>query len=198
MAWDRRAGNGIIIGGSETPDRRASMDPIRGPFMSTSTSGTASPALTLLQQREIEAKIVGPLIRGFAAEIGPEKALEIVRKVIVNLAHEAGADLAGRLGEASLDAFARGLDRWKEGGALEIDVLEQSSDRLDFNVTRCKYAEMYRALGLADLGGSLSCQRDFALIEGFNPEITLERTQTLMEGASHCDFRFRVVKPPEA
>jgi L-2-amino-thiazoline-4-carboxylic acid hydrolase len=159
--------------------------------MSTSASGTPSTPLTLLQQREIEAKIVGPLIRGFAAEIGTEKALEVVRKVIVNLAHEAGADLAERLGEASLEAFARGIDRWKEGGALEIDILEQSADRLDFNVTRCKYAEMYRALDLADLGGSLSCQRDFALIEGFNPDITLERTQTLMEGASHCDFRFR-------
>ena len=159
--------------------------------MSDSKNGTPSPILTLLQQREIEARVIGPLIRGFAAEVGPEKALEVVRKVIVNLAHEAGAELAGRLGEASLEAFARGLDRWKEGGALEMDLLEQSSERLAFNVTRCKYAEMYRALGLADLGGSLSCQRDFALIEGFNPDITLERTQTLMEGASHCDFRFR-------
>jgi len=162
--------------------------------MSSSTSQTPSPALTLLQRREIEAKIVGPLIRGFAAEIGSEKAIEIVRRVIVNLAHEAGANLASELGEASLAAFARGLDRWKEGGALEIDILEQSEDRLDFNVTRCKYAEMYRALGLADFGGSLSCQRDFALIDGFNPSITLQRTQTLMEGASHCDFRFRAVE----
>ena len=159
--------------------------------MSTSSSGTGLPTLILLQQREIEAKIVGPLIRGFAAEIGTEKAIEIVKKVIVNLAHEAGTDLAERLGESTLEAFARGLDRWKEGGALEIDILDQSADRLDFNVTRCQYAEMYRSLGLADLGGSLSCQRDFALIEGFNPAITLERTQTLMEGASHCDFRFR-------
>ena len=156
--------------------------------MSTKPDG---PALTLLQQREIEAKIVGPLIRGFAAEVGWEKALEIVRGVIVSLAHEAGAELGGRVGDASLEAFAKGLDRWSEGGALEIDVLEESPERLSFNVTRCKYAEMYRALGLADLGGSLSCQRDFALIEGFNPDITLERTQTLMEGASHCDFRFR-------
>jgi L-2-amino-thiazoline-4-carboxylic acid hydrolase len=163
--------------------------------MSSSMTTIGAPALTLLQQREIEAKVVGPLIRGFAAELGTEKALEIVRSVIVNLAHEAGADLAERLGEASLEAFARGIDRWKEGGALEIDILEQSADRLDFNVTRCKYAEMYRALDLADLGGSLSCQRDFALIEGFNPDITLERTQTLMEGASHCDFRFRA-RPP--
>jgi hypothetical protein len=159
--------------------------------MSASASGNPSPSLTLLQRREIEAKIVGPLIRGFAAEVGADRALEIVRAVIVNLAHEAGAELALAVGEASLEAFARGINRWTEGGALELEILDQSTDRLSFNVTRCKYAEMYRALGLADLGGSLSCQRDFALVEGFNPEISLERTQTLMEGAPYCDFRFR-------
>ncbi len=32
--------------------------------------------------------------------------------------------------------------------------------------------------------------RDEALIEGFNPEIKLHRTQTIMEGATFCDFRF--------
>ena len=155
------------------------------------SSTSERPALTLLQQREIEAKVVGPLIQGFAAELGTEKALEVVRGVIARLAHEGGAELAGRLGDASLEAFASGLGRWSEGGALEIDVLESTPERLSFNVTRCKYAEMYRALGLADLGSSLSCLRDFALVEGFNPDIALTRTRTLMEGASHCDFRFR-------
>jgi hypothetical protein len=149
------------------------------------------PSMTLLEQREIEAKVIGPLVRGFAAEIGPEKALEVVRKVISGLAREGGADLARRLGGASLEAFAGALDLWSAGGALEIEVLERTPERLSFNVTRCKYAEMYRALGLADLGGSLSCLRDYALIEGFNPDVTLTRTRTIMEGASHCDFRFR-------
>jgi hypothetical protein len=151
----------------------------------------------LLQQREVEARIVGPLIRAFMAEVGPERTLELVRGVIADLARQSGADLARQLGEASLEAFARGLDRWKEGGALEIDVLEQTPERLAFNVTRCRYAEMYRALGLADLGASLSCQRDFALVEGFNPSVTLTRTQTLMEGAPFCDFRFRAAPPDD-
>ena len=155
------------------------------------------PSMTLLERREIEAKVVGPLVRGFAAEIGPERALEVVRKVISGLAREAGTDLARRLGEASLEAFAGALDLWSAGGALEIDVLERTPERLSFNVTRCKYAEMYRALGLADLGGSLSCLRDYALIEGFNPDVTLTRTQTIMEGAPHCDFRFRAGPAPE-
>lgn len=154
------------------------------------------PPLTLLQRREIEARIVGPLVRGFIDAMGRDAALVVVRRVIAGLAREGGADLAARLGDASLATFALVLELWREGGALELDVLEQTDERLSFNVTRCRYAEMYRALGLEELGGSLSCCRDFALVEGFNAEIELERTQTLMEGASHCDFRFRAKSDP--
>ncbi len=155
------------------------------------------PRLTLLQQREIEASIVGPLVRAFAGEFGAEKTLELVRGVISELARQGGAGLARGLGEDTLTAFSLCLDRWKEGGALELEVLEQSPERLSFNVTRCRYAEMYRAMGLTDLGSSLSCQRDFSLIEGFNPAITLTRTQTLMEGAPFCNFRFRAAGSSE-
>jgi hypothetical protein len=156
------------------------------------------PRLSLLQQREIEARIVGPLIRAVRDELGEEKTLALVRRVISDLARDSGADLARQLGETTLEAFARSIDRWREGGALEIDTLEESPERLSFNVTRCRYAEMYRALGLADLGSSLSCQRDFSLVQGFNPEIHLTRTQTLMEGAPFCDFRFQAPPKPES
>ncbi len=153
------------------------------------------PRLPLLDQREIEARIVGPLIRAFAAEIGTERALGIVRDVIAGLARDSGAALAEMLGDRTLDAFAHSLSRWRENGALEIDILEQSPSRLSFNVTRCRYAEMYRALGMAELGSSLSCERDFALVQGFNPDIQLSRTQTIMGGAACCDFRFRLEVP---
>ena len=43
---------------------------------------------------------------------------------------------------------------------------------------------------MTELGATLSCHRDAALIEGFDPEVTFERTQTLMEGADCCDFRY--------
>ena len=147
--------------------------------------------LSLLRQREIEARIVGPLVRAMSAEIGQDRAIALLRSVIADLARQGGLDLARSLGEATLSGFASCLDRWTEGGALEIEFLERSPDRLDFNVTRCRYAEMYRSLGLADLGPSLSCVRDFALVEGFDSAINLTRTQTIMEGAAFCDFRFR-------
>ncbi len=34
--------------------------------------------------------------------------------------------------------------------------------------------------------------RDYTLAQGFNPAIELTRTQTIMEGAPFCDFRFRL------
>jgi predicted ArsR family transcriptional regulator len=153
------------------------------------------PKLPLIEQREVEARIVGPLIRAFATEIGETRALEIVRNLIRQLAQQGGRELAHALGGHTLEAFAQSLKRWSENEALEIELLEQSPERLSFNVTRCRYAEMYEALGLRDLGSSLSCERDFALIQGFNPEVELTRTQTIMQGASHCDFRFRLGQP---
>lgn len=155
-------------------------------------------ALTLLERREIEARVVGPIVRAVRAELGEQKTIELLRRVIADLARDSGADLARALGDASLAAFASCLDRWKAGGALELEILEQTPERLSFNVTRCRYAELYRRLGLADLGSSLSCQRDFALVEGFNPRIRLSRTQTIMEGAPHCDFRFTADPAPQA
>ena len=35
------------------------------------------------------------------------------------------------------------------------------------------------------------CGLDFPFAEGFGPDIKLARTQTIMQGASHCDFRYR-------
>jgi hypothetical protein len=60
-----------------------------------------------------------------------------------------------------------------------------------FNVTRCGYAEMYRAMGLGEIGHLLSCDRDAVFFEGYDANHKLARTRTIMGGASHCNFRYR-------
>ncbi len=57
-----------------------------------------------------------------------------------------------------------------------------------FNVTRCKYAEMYRDMGLGEITNLLSCQHDATFCEGYDTRMRLKRTQTIMLGASHCDL----------
>lgn len=147
-------------------------------------------AIGVLRRRLIEARVIAPLLDAMSAEFGAERVRTIARDVIVRLAQEQGAQLADSVGGCSLAHFAGTLERWTADDALRIDVLEQSSEHFDFNVTRCRYAEMYRELGIPELGAVLSCNRDAALIEGFNGEVEFSRTQTIMGGASHCDFRY--------
>lgn len=147
----------------------------------------------VLKRREIEARIIGPLVARLAEEFGEQRVHELTAEVIVDIARTQGAALAEAVGDNGLAAMAGSMSAWTAGGALEIEVLEQTDEKFSFNVTRCRYAELYRELGLAELGASLSCNRDGSLMEGFNPNVEFTRTQTIMSGASHCDFRYRDV-----
>ena len=144
----------------------------------------------VLKRREIEARILMPVLEALGAQYGHAQVFETARQVIIDVARAQGKELAQRVGGDSLGHFAGALEDWKKGDAYRMDVLEQTDEKLSFNVTRCRYAEMYRALGIPELGEVLSCQRDAALIEGFNPDVTLTRTQTIMQGAPCCDFRY--------
>ncbi|MGE0463235.1 MAG: L-2-amino-thiazoline-4-carboxylic acid hydrolase [Vicinamibacterales bacterium] len=147
-------------------------------------------AVGVLTRREIEARILAPVVDALGREFGRDRVVAILRDVIVGIAREQGRAMAEARGDTSLTSFAATLEPWTRDGALEMDVREQADQRLSFDVTRCRYAEMYRALGIPELGAVLSCNRDAALIEGFNPDVTLTRTQTIMQGAPCCDFRY--------
>jgi hypothetical protein len=151
---------------------------------------TLTQRIGVLNRREVEARILSPMIDALGARFGREEVLEIVKDTIVKIAKEQGEDLAQAMGGCGSSAFLASLAYWKKDGALEIEILNDQGGRLDFNVTRCRYAEMYRALGIPELGSIFSCNRDYALIDGFNHEARLDRTQTIMQGAPHCDFRY--------
>ena len=151
----------------------------------------------VLKRRLIEARIAAPLIKAFAAEIGEDRAYAIAREVITGIAREQGDAMAASVGGRTLPLFAGTLDRWTADDALRISPLAQSDDVFAFDVTRCRYAEMYRELGIPELGAIFSCDRDRSLIEGFNGDVELQRTQTIMNGASHCDFRYALRRAPE-
>ena len=146
----------------------------------------------VLTRREVEARILSPVIEALGESFGRDQVLSVVQRTIVKVAREQGADLSKQMGNNSLKDFTETLQFWTRDDALNIEVIEDSEDVLSFNVTRCRYAELYNSLGIGDLGNIFSCTRDFALIEGFNPDVSLTRTQTIMEGAPFCDFRYRL------
>jgi hypothetical protein len=159
-------------------------------MVSNSTPVDTLNDIGVLRRREIEARILGPFVEALANEFERERVLAILSETIINIARQQGAERAAAVGDDSLMAFSQSAGDWRKGNALEIEILAQNEERYDFNVTRCRYAEMYRSLGMGELGAVLSCNRDYSLIEGFNPNIELVREQTIMKGAPCCTFRY--------
>ncbi len=155
-------------------------------------SDRSTDELGILARRRIEAGVIAPIYDEMRKALGEAKAREILGGAIRRAAVEAGAEMAKRApGGASLESFKSILPLWTKDDALTIEVIAEAPGVFEFNVTRCRYAETYRAMGLGAIGDLLSCGRDGAFCEGYNPRMRLTRTQTIMGGAGHCDFRYR-------
>jgi hypothetical protein len=151
--------------------------------------------LPILERRRIEAMILKHVFDVIVERSGREEAEAVIGETCSRSAIEQGQAMAEGLDHPpTLEDFAAILPNWTKEDALEIQPLHASAEKMDFNVTRCRYAEMYREMGLGDIGHLLSCNRDGDFCIGYNPEIELTRTQTIMRGASHCDFRYRMKK----
>ena len=107
------------------------------------------------------------------------------------------ADAQGKLAVCTLDSCmeegqvtaGQASYAYAAGDVLGYEVLEASEDRFEMNVTRCGYKETMERLGARDIGHLLICNLDFPMGLRAGPE--LSRTQTCMQGGSHCDFRYR-------
>ena len=147
--------------------------------------------ISLIEQREIEARLAVALIEGYAEKLGRKEALSIAGRSIRRMARQAGQALGRQSGANTLIDLAEAAQSiWARNDALDIDFLTITPVELRFNVTRCRYAELYAQMDVGDLGYYLSCGRDAAFADGFNPDIRMERTQTIMQGAAFCDFHF--------
>lgn len=156
--------------------------------------------LPTLTKRRLQAQVIGPIYAEMAAEIGEEKAAQILDNAIRKAAIAEGKEFARRApgGVTSMADFIKLYDFWTADGALEMKVLEANDERFDFDITRCRYAETYKEMGLGRIGHLLSCNRDGTFCEGYDPNITLERKQTIMQGAACCTFRYTYRQKDEA
>lgn len=154
--------------------------------------------IPVIEQFKIQAQVLVPLIKALQAELGEERANAIVRKALGDTYRKLGEKWWQAQGARNLgDNMALAFEMYAAGGALDYDVVKQLPDAFETNVTGCRYAQFFKELGVPELGFLLVCSSDFSMAEGFGADIKLTRTQTIMQGASHCDFRYTRINPKD-
>lgn len=156
--------------------------------------------LPTLTKRRIQAEVIGPIFAEMAAAFGEEKASEILDAAIRKAAIAEGRAFAAKApgGVTSMADFIKLYELWTADGALEITVHAADDQKFDFDVTRCRYAETYREMGLGKIGHLLSCNRDGTFCQGYDPRIELDRQHTIMAGHARCTFRYKMRPEPPA
>jgi hypothetical protein len=148
-------------------------------------------AIPVIEQAKIQAQVLVPLVKALQAELGEERANALVRKALGETYRRLGEEWWQAKQRPSFrDTMGSAFASFAAGDALDYRVREPSPDTVEIDVTRCRYAQFYKELGAPELGFLLVCNLDFAFAEGFGADVKLTRTQTIMQGATHCDFRY--------
>jgi len=146
----------------------------------------------MIEQAKIQARVLVPVVKAFQAELGEERANRIVRKALDSVSRQTAQVIDSLFDGTPAEKIAAAFPISAAGDALDVEIIKQTADAFECNVTGCRYADFFRQSGEPDLGFLFQCSNDFALAPALNLEFT--RTQTIMQGAGHCDFRFRLRK----
>ncbi|MCY3641444.1 MAG: L-2-amino-thiazoline-4-carboxylic acid hydrolase [Gammaproteobacteria bacterium] len=141
--------------------------------------------LTNLERMRIQMEYAVPLVRDLQRLLGEETVKEALASRVALLAEEQAQPGS----KADFSRMEAGMELYARGGALDYDVIASDGDRFDVDITRCDYMRMMEDMDARDIGHLLICNLDYPIAARAGMDLT--RSQTQMQGASFCDFRYR-------
>jgi hypothetical protein len=151
------------------------------------------PKVSLLDKTRMQAQVLVPVLRALRAELGNEKADAIVKQALRDWSKQLFASIGEGIEGSPRRKWATINSVFGEvsGKEVEVKILRHDQQVLDLDVTPCRFAEFFRALGEPELGALLICEADFDIASVSEGEVSLERAQTIMRGAPSCTFRYK-------
>jgi hypothetical protein len=151
------------------------------------------PDISMLDKTRIQAQVLVPVMQALRAELGREKADALVRGALRDWSKQLFAEIGKGIEGSPRRKFAAMNTALADVTEREVtfEMHRRDKQALEFDVTSCRFAEFFRALGEPELGALLVCQTDVDIAEAGGSEVSFSRTQTLMQGASCCNFRYK-------
>jgi hypothetical protein len=153
------------------------------------------PKLPTIDRVKIQAEVLVPILHRLEAALGRERALELLRAAVGDMVRANAAEFVRAAGaDRAVPVMWRGISdkrTWEAMHPITVEERRVDATAAEFDVVDCQYAAFFHELDEPDLGFLLVCSADFDMLSDL-PQITLERTQTRMQGATHCDFRYRL------
>ena len=151
------------------------------------------PQLSLLDKTRIQAQVLVPVLRALRTELGEAAANALVKRALRDWSKELFATVGETVEGSKRRKWAAMHGAMAEASQRDVvfEMHRKDEEALEFDVTQCRFAEFFRALGEPELGALLICETDFDIAAASDGDVTLTREQTLMQGAPSCAFRYK-------
>ena len=152
-----------------------------------------NPDISLLDKTRIQAQVLVPVMRAMRAEIGRERADALVRGALREWSKQVFAEIGKGIEGSPGRKFAKMNTALAEVTEREVtfDMHRDDREAREFDITSCRFAEFFRALGEPELGALLVCSTDVDIADAGGDAVSFSRDQTLMQGGSCCTFRYK-------
>jgi len=129
---------------------------------------------------------------GFYIEIMEEFSKYLGRQELIAMIMRA-VDYSNPVSKNSDPNFS--FTQWIKGGSIfqnmmTREIIERSEKAYEIKVSECLWAKIFQERNAADIGYATVCYSDFSAAKAAHPNITLERTKTIMQGHGYCNHRW--------
>jgi hypothetical protein len=133
-----------------------------------------------------------PTMKMMMRQMGKRKFLRMLKKTS-EMRFTPGANPEVEQGNTSMKEFVALIKGMAEGPAKLIqtaEFTEESDQVFEMKITECLWANTFREADAAEIGYAGICHQDYAWTKSLNPNLTLYREKTLMEGDDCCISRW--------
>ena len=153
-------------------------------------------AISKMDEFKAEAQVLIPVLQAARAELGEERANRLILGALRTWCRERFKQIGEGIPGSPKEKWEtiKKLDGLRtQEHDLEFEILKWEPEAVEYDVSRCIYADFFRELGEPELGAVLVCDSDIYLVEEVTgPEVEYTRTQTIMKGANFCDVRWKM------
>lgn len=147
--------------------------------------------LPYLERVKIQSEILLPFYKRVRDEIGAERAAALLRDAVREFGLAIGSAMSRAVPGESVAQVKALMPLFTAGNALEIEHVADNDSEFSINVRGCRYADYFKGLDEPEFGAMITCDMDVPMMETFTSTVQMDRTQTILKGGSHCDFRWR-------
>ena len=146
---------------------------------------------TTLQQVTRGNRAYIEFIKTLQSELDEEELMRLLKIHSASIGRQVGERQAKNSPDATFQTFVATFRSPDFDKSLTLEIVEDTEKVFQLRVTECVWAKVYRDAGLGgEIGHAAVCNMDYYWPPGFNKNLKMERTKTLMQGDDCCNHRY--------